>query len=244
MKITTNLSTPRVALAVGAHPDDVEFNCGGTLAKWAAQGCRVYILILTDGSMGSWDPKMDRGLLRGTRKHEAIDAATKLGLTDSDVFFLDEPDGQLELSRETIAKVCSVIRHTRPNVILGHDPWKHYRLHPDHREAGLITLDAIVCAREPNYTAGQQEGFHRCDMALLYEAEVEDHIEDVSGFYEHKLTALLAHQSQLLSTMNIQSPNDQRGISNFSDWLYSNLSEKGSLANLSEGEAFKLISQI
>ena len=53
--VTSELDTPRIALAVGAHPDDVEFGCGATLAKWAASGCVVHHLVLTDGSKGTWD---------------------------------------------------------------------------------------------------------------------------------------------------------------------------------------------
>ena len=56
-----NLPTPAVALAIGAHPDDVEFGCGATLAKWSAAGTVVHHLICTDGSKGSWDPTTDTG---------------------------------------------------------------------------------------------------------------------------------------------------------------------------------------
>ena len=54
-----NLPTPGCALAIGAHPDDVEFGCGGTLGKWAAAGCEIHHLVCTDGSKGSWDPTED-----------------------------------------------------------------------------------------------------------------------------------------------------------------------------------------
>ncbi len=57
--ITVDRAVPDRALAVGAHPDDIEFGCGATLAKWAAAGCRVHHLILTDGSKGSWDSDAD-----------------------------------------------------------------------------------------------------------------------------------------------------------------------------------------
>ncbi len=57
--VTVDLATPTSALAVGAHPDDVEFGAGATLAKWAAAGCRIHHLVLTDGSKGSWDPDED-----------------------------------------------------------------------------------------------------------------------------------------------------------------------------------------
>ena len=55
-------------LIIGAHPDDVEFGCGGTLAKWAAAGCRIHHVVCTDGSKGTWDPDEDRARLVASRQ--------------------------------------------------------------------------------------------------------------------------------------------------------------------------------
>ena len=66
----TDLPTPARALAIGAHPDDVEFGCGATLAKWAEAGAEVRLLVLTDGSKGTWDPAADLGTLVATRRRE------------------------------------------------------------------------------------------------------------------------------------------------------------------------------
>ena len=68
MTVTTDLATPARALAIGAHPDDIEFGAGATLAKWAADGCEVSLLICTDGSKGSWDPGADIGDLIAARR--------------------------------------------------------------------------------------------------------------------------------------------------------------------------------
>ena len=65
---TQNIPTPRTALAVGAHPDDIEFGAGATLAKWAADGCVVSFLVCTDGSKGTWDPSADIKNLIASRK--------------------------------------------------------------------------------------------------------------------------------------------------------------------------------
>ena len=62
-----DLATPARALAIAAHPDDAEFNCGATFAKWSAAGCVVNHLICTDGSKGSWDPDADQTELVSTR---------------------------------------------------------------------------------------------------------------------------------------------------------------------------------
>ena len=72
--VSLNLPTPAVALAIGAHPDDVEFGCGATLAKWSAAGAVVHHLICTDGAKGSWDPTDGRG---GARRHPPGRAARR-----------------------------------------------------------------------------------------------------------------------------------------------------------------------
>ena len=66
-----DLPAPASALAIGAHPDDIEFGCGATLAKWAAAGTVLHHLVLTDGSKGSWDPHQDESTLIALRKEDA-----------------------------------------------------------------------------------------------------------------------------------------------------------------------------
>ena len=143
----SNLPVPTRALAVAAHPDDVEFGCGGTLAKWAAKGCEIFHLVCTDGSKGTWDPSHDPAELVVTRRNEQRAASIALG-GKGEVIFLGWPDGELEAGLRQRFEVASCIRKIRPEVILGHDPWKRYRLHPDHRHAGWLTVDGIV-ARGP-----------------------------------------------------------------------------------------------
>ena len=77
---THNIPTPQTALAVGAHPDDIEFGAGATLAKWAADGCVVSFLVCTDGSKGTWDPSADIKNLIASRKLEQLEAAKKIPL--------------------------------------------------------------------------------------------------------------------------------------------------------------------
>ena len=73
--MSLNLPTPAVALAIGAHPDDIEFGGGGTLAKWSAAGTVVHHLVCTDGSKGTWDPETDQAELVVTRQREQRNAA-------------------------------------------------------------------------------------------------------------------------------------------------------------------------
>ncbi len=198
---------PTTALAVAAHPDDIEFGAGATLAKWAAAGCEVHLLVCTDGSKGSWDPSSSPAELVVTRQAEQRAAAQALGATGQ-VVFLGWPDGELESGIRQRWEVAHWIRALRPQVLLGHDPWKRYRLHPDHRHAGLLTVEALVAAREPHVFTEQANPPHRPDELWLFEADEPDHLEDVEGFVEAKIAALEAHRSQLRSTMGVDERAD------------------------------------
>ena len=197
-----DLATPGRALAIAAHPDDIEFGCGATLAKWSAAGCAVSHLICTDGSKGTWDADADTAALVVTRQEEQRSAAHALGAT-GEVVFLGRVDGELEANRTTCSEVARWIRVLRPDVVLGHDPWKRYRLHPDHRAAGFLTVDAIVAARDPHFFREHGVAHHRPRALLLFEADAPDHAEDAAEFAGAKVAALLAHESQFETTMKI-----------------------------------------
>ncbi|MGH9072905.1 MAG: PIG-L deacetylase family protein [Acidimicrobiales bacterium] len=239
----TNLAVPARALAVGAHPDDIEFGCGATLAKWAAAGCHIHHLVCTDGSKGSWDPDEDTAMLVLTRQEEQRAASRALGGT-GDAVFLGWPDGELEAGLRQRWQLCSWLRVIRPDVVLGHDPWKRYRLHPDHRNAGFLLLDSIVAARDPHFFPEQAAAPHRPSALLLWEADEPDHVEDAAGFEETKLAALLAHRSQLRSTMRIEDPDAAEEVAGFRTRMLERLAEHGRLAGLTAGEAFKLLPRL
>jgi len=240
--ISTNLAVPGCALAVGAHPDDVEFGCGATLAKWAAAGCRLH-LICTDGSKGTWDAEADTAALVAIRQEEQREAARALGGT-GEVTFLGWPDGELEAGARQRWQVCYWIRRAQPDVVLGHDPWRRYRLHPDHRNAGFLLTDAIVAARDPHFFPEQGCPPHRPQSLLLWEAEDPDHVEDVGSFVDAKLAALLAHRSQFRSTMAINDPTATDELERFSAVVRERLAEFGALAGFEQGEAFKLMPRL
>lgn len=234
------LGIPRRALAVGAHPDDVEFNCGATLAKWAAQGCEVSYLICTDGSKGSWEPEEDVAALVQLRQEEQRAAAAALGAT-GEVVFLDWPDGELEAGLKQRGQVAEWIRKLRPDVVLGHDPWKRYRLHPDHRAAGFMTVDGVVAARDPHFFPEQNLAHHRPQSLWLFEADEPDHFEDVAGFGEAKVTALEHHVSQYRTTMAIDPGDDGTQRLAFRGRILGELASTGAPVGLAAAEAFKRI---
>jgi LmbE family N-acetylglucosaminyl deacetylase len=239
--VTTDLPVPTCALAIGAHPDDIEFGCGGTLAKWAAAGAAIHHLVLTDGSKGSWDPDRDHAALVAERQDEQRRAAAILG--GGAVTFLGFPDGELQNGVRQQWEVARVIRSVRPDVVLGHDPWRRYRLHPDHRHAGFITTDAIVAARDPHFFADQELAPHRPASLLLWEADHANHVEDVADVVAIKIAALLAHRSQHESTLGI-SDGQVAQEEEFASRIRAQLAAHGALAAVSLGESFHLITDI
>ncbi len=247
--MTTDLPVPRRALAVGAHPDDVELGCGATLAKWAAAGCALVHVVCTDGARGTWDPGQDPAQLVAVREAEQRAASRALGGT-GEVVFLRWPDGELEAGLRQRFQVADAIRRFRPDVVLGHDPWKRYRLHPDHRNAGFLLTDALVAARDPLFFPELRAEPHRPTTLLLFEADDPDHAEDVGGFLDHKLAALACHESQLESTMDIGGPGAtdpselDRQRAAFEARVLQRASRQGAPFGLELAEAFKRVDEL
>lgn len=235
-----DLPTPSCALAIGAHPDDVEFGAGATLAKWAAAGCVVHHVICTDGSKGTWNVEADLAHLVATRRDEQREAARRLGAT-GEVVFLDQVDGELENTRWLRDIVARWIRVLQPEVVLTHDPWKRYRLHPDHRNAGQLVCDAIVAARDPHFFPEHGVPHHRPGTLLLWEADTVHHVEDVSNFVDAKLHALLAHESQFESTMKAL---DEDQLEAFDRRIRTRLATLGHDHGVAAAEVFARISDL
>jgi LmbE family N-acetylglucosaminyl deacetylase len=253
--VTVNLPIPSSALAIGAHPDDIEFGCGATLAKWADAGCRVHHLVLTDGSKGSWDPDEDLAALVAARVVECraaaavIDGAASGPSSDDRVLFLGRVDGELSNGEEERREVARVIRSLRPAVVLAHDPWRRYRLHPDHRNAGFLSLDALVAARDPHFFPDIGPAPHRPTSLLLWEADLPNHVENAAGFEAAKIDALLCHASQQVTTMGIDSgrqddPAPDADVESFAAKVHHQLAAHGALATLPVGEAFHLMGDL
>ena len=174
----------RRALAVGAHPDDVELSAGGLVATWTAAGAHVELVCLTSGQLGGD---------AATREAEARASAELLGAAA--VHFMGQVDGRLEPTVELRHRLAALIRRVRPDVVAGHDPWRRWLLHPDHRAAGLLTVDAALVAREPLLDLGVPA--HRAHTLLLWGSDEPDEVVDVGAVMALKLAALAAHASQM-----------------------------------------------
>ena len=200
------LPIPKSALTIGAHPDDAEFGAGGTLARWIAERCEVTMLITTDGSKGTWDPTIGADELITQRQAEQRLAANALG--GANVVMLDHVDGELVHTRALTEQLCWWIRTVAPSVVLSHDPWKRYMLHPDHRATGMAAIDAVVAARDHLFFPNQGLSKHRPDAVLLWSADDPDHVEDIAQTFDQKMRALLCHSTQGPTTMGDATAQD------------------------------------
>jgi len=186
-------------LVVGAHPDDPEFGAGGTIASFRRHDQEVHYVVCTDGRRGSKDRSSDPQALAATREREQRAAANVLGV--STVTFLRQEDGALRVTMDLRRDIARVIRRVRPRVMITHDPWRPYQLHPDHRAAGFLSTDAFVAARDHLYHQElfRDEGLEPFDVPEIWfyvPAEV-DHFVDIAEALEWKLRAVKCHASQI-----------------------------------------------
>ena len=157
------------------------------------------MVIVTDGSKGSWDASKDPQELATERSVEQTKAAAVLGAATT--INLGYVDGELEYSMELRRRVAEQIRLARPDVLLSHDPWQRYQIHPDHRATGLGAIDGMVAARDPLFFPDMEVAHHRPQAMLLWSADAPDHWEDISSGIATKIEALLCHSSQGETTM-------------------------------------------
>jgi LmbE family N-acetylglucosaminyl deacetylase len=191
---------PGRVLAVYAHPDDPEVSCAGTLARWAAAGAEVRLVIGTRGEKGIAPPGTGPDELTARRAAEADAAAAVMGLAGHESLGYD--DGELDNTRDLRAALVGRIRRWRPDVVLGPDPTAvffgpTYVNHRDHRELGFAVLDAVSpAAGSPAYFPDEGPA-HRPAALFLSGTLVPDTWVDVDATLEVKVRALLCHASQL-----------------------------------------------
>lgn len=195
---------PASAMVIVAHPDDIEFSCAGTIARWVQSGCRAIYLLLTSGDVGIAQDGMTRAQAREIREAEQRAAAAICGVQE--VVFLREPDGMLQATLELRKKVVREIRRHKPEVVICGDPtvvWAgdSYINHPDHRAAGLVAVDAVFpAAGQPNlFEELAEEGLTAHKVRKVYVTSW-DHAETyiaIDDTIDLKVAALRAHKSQM-----------------------------------------------
>ena len=193
----SNDPRPRV-MVIFAHPDDAEFMCSGTVARFAESGYRVQYVLATSGDKGSDDPQATPEWLAATREAEQHEAARVLGVEE--VTFLRHLDGEVEVSIPFRRELALVLRQGQPDVVLTFDPWQRYQIHPDHRAVGQTALDAVAAARDRTYYPEQLvDGLteHRVHNVYFFSTDAPNYTVDISGTIEKKIAALLCHRSQI-----------------------------------------------
>lgn len=191
-------------LLITAHPDDMEFGCGGTAAKWASEGCEICLCIVTDGSSGSDDPTMTPATLKATRHAEQLAANTILGI--GSLVNLDLPDGMIVPDLALRRELVRVIRRFRADVVVCQDPtsWFHgnrYINHPDHRAVAVAAVEAVFpAAGNRNYFPELlEEGLEPIKIHEVYisNSQQPDVWVDITEFIDRKVEALRQHKSQM-----------------------------------------------
>lgn len=195
---------PQKILVILAHPDDPEFFCGATIARWVAKGNTVHYCLLTRGQKGASDPNTDPYKLGKAREIEQQEAAKCLGVEK--VVFLDYVDGCLVPDLEAREAVTRVIRQEKPDILVTCDPTQLFGdnsiNHPDHRAAGQIVVDATFpAAGNPLYSPEllKVEGLEPHSVKELWMAVTgqPNTTVDVTEYWETKIRALHCHATQI-----------------------------------------------
>lgn len=181
------------ALAVVAHPDDMEYGAAAAVARWTAQGKHVAYVLVTDGEAGI--TTMDPAVVGPLRRGEQIASCAIVGV--SDVEFLGWPDGLVTEGLELRADLTAAIRRHRPDVVLstnfrdhwGHPSWNH----PDHRHVGRALLDAVRDAANPWLFGDRGAAWGGVRFSAFGGSPEATHAVDITAEIEIGIRSLAAH---------------------------------------------------
>ena len=189
------MGSKKKILAIGAHPDDIEIGCGGSLALAQRQGHEIYNLILTDGEAGS--QKISKQDLSIKRKQEAINAAQMLGIQNVD--FLGFEDGLTHVERPMKIQLIDKIRSIKPQVVFIHSSWDQQW---DHSLFHHLCRKSVDAAKGPWFQE-TKEAPHSVETVLGFEVwhPIPDPnlVVDISSVMDLKIKALKEHVSQVSS---------------------------------------------
>jgi LmbE family N-acetylglucosaminyl deacetylase len=228
--------TPERVLVIVAHPDDIEFGCAGTLARWIRDGATARYVLCTSGQVGIKDPSISMEEAARTRETEQTNAARAIGVQD--VIFLHYQDGILENTMTLRKQLVREIRRFRPEVLICQDPTAlfvgdNYINHPDHRAAGAAALDAVFPAAgmPALYQELEDEGLEAHETRKVYVSTWQNAntYVDITDTIDLKIASLKAHTSQ----MGDWDPTDR-----IRDWA----AERAKGFEFEYAETFKVIS--
>lgn len=187
-------------MVIVAHPDDIEFGCAGTAAKWAKHGSRVVYVLTTSGNGGTHDPQYTRETIAQLREDEQRAAAAVCGVHD--VEFLRYNDGEVMPTLELRKDYVRVIRKHKPEVVIAMDPQRMYSgnqyiNHPDHRAVAVATMDAIAPVAAMPLMYPELGEAHKVREVWIQWTDDPDTWIDISETIDLKIQALLQHKSQV-----------------------------------------------
>lgn len=196
---------PKRAMAIFAHPDDIEFGVAGTLARWAKAGTKISYVLLTSGDVGIDDPQISIEDAIRIRQEESRIAAKIAGADE--IIFLGQPDGLLEATINLRKILVREIRRFKPEVVVCGDPTvtlasESYINHPDHRAAATAAIDAVFpAAGQPTLfpEIEELEGFtaHKPRKVYIHAWSEATLFINISDTIDKKIEALRAHKSQM-----------------------------------------------
>jgi LmbE family N-acetylglucosaminyl deacetylase len=227
------------ALAVTAHPDDMEFGAAGTLAVWADTGAEVTLCIVTDGSTGTQDRELMGERLAAVRKEESRKAADVLGI--GELIWLDRRDGYVEYTLDLRRDIAAVFRRFRPHRFMVMDPAPtiedRFINHPDHRAVGQASLDVTMTAGTtpghfPELLEQGLEPWRGLRELWIAGPGSKPTVVDVSATIDRKIQALLCHESQVGSNS-----------SEIAEFVREYSAKAGETAGYDFAESFQVIAQ-
>ncbi|HAA95064.1 MAG TPA: PIG-L family deacetylase [Dehalococcoidia bacterium] len=225
----------RRGMVIMAHPDDAEWSCSGTVAKWCAEGWEVVYILCTDGSKGSSDPEMTSEKLVKIREQEQRNAGKILGLKD--IVFLGYPDAYLEPTLELRKDIAREIRRYKPDVVIcgtaSRQLHSNYLGHPDHFASGEAAMAAVFPTARDRLTFPEllDEGLDPHNVREVWVAgggDGSDQFVDVAEYMDTAVKALKAHVSQV----------DQE---NAGEWFRQGRIRTGEKVGMAYAEGFKRI---
>jgi len=226
-------------LFVTAHPDDLDFGAGGTIAQWTDKGIDVSYYVCTNGDQGGVDPSVDRSEMPKIRQKEQRDAGAVLGVTD--IHFLNYVDGHLVPTIELRKEIVRAIRKVRPQRMVIQNPernWERiFASHPDHMAAAEAAMQAVYPDAGNPFAFEdllKVEGLEPWTVQEVWvmSANTINHVVDITSTIDRKLAAIKSHVSQTAHSPEL----DDR----IREWGTRNAEEHG-LPSGSYAETFRIV---
>jgi LmbE family N-acetylglucosaminyl deacetylase len=223
---------PKSAMTIFAHPDDTEFSCSGTVAKWAREGCEITFVLCTSGNVGTHDLKYTPESIAVLREQEQRNACAVLGVPH--IEFLHHDDCRLVADLTLRRELVHLIRKYKPEVVFCGDPnqlfWANNRInHPDHRAAGLAAIDAVFPGPSMELLWPEEGPAHEVLGVYVRDLTFVNTWIDVTETIELKIKALREHHSQL------------DGLRGLEEMIRERSADTGKKHGMKYAEAFRVI---